>query len=210
MFGRVRVDVGGMSAPTSRRLILDKDRPAGFYARREAEKARRAWFYGTNEQRDKLWNEYRREMGACAEEAVGRFLDLLAGWSGAEVFHAVEFRGSGLPSGDVDHLILFAEHALAVAVESKYRLGADLGEQYVPRIREHSAAVSEVLRTYTWPVLCQAVEALRDSQHEEWIGRTWIAGGYVLACDALWLARSIMDIVADFDAFRSGGWSFPE
>jgi hypothetical protein len=190
---------------------LDPHRQAGFFARRQTERARRAWFESAQGDQERLWNEYRRrEMGARAEEAAGRFLELLDGWEGAKVFHAVEFRGADLPHGDVDHLVIFDRHEFALVVESKYRLGRDVEETHLPRLIQYTQAVGEVLGIATWPVLCQSLPALRDDPHDESIIRRWTRDGNALLCDAEYLPRSILEIVRDLDAFQAGPWRFPD
>jgi hypothetical protein len=200
-----------MAVQQSGRLILDPDRREGCFARRETERARRTWFYEEGDGIQGLWDEYRRrEAGARAEETVGRFLVLLDGWKGAKIFHAVEFRGSGLPRGDIDHLVLFDDLSFALVVESKYRLGGDVEEKLVPLVVQHAKAVSELTGRYVWPVLCQALPALRDDIHDESIGRTWSDAGTALLCDVEWLPLSIMQIVNDLDRFRVQDWTFPD
>lgn len=190
---------------------MDPDRREGHFARLGAERARREWWdsdvKGPAEER--LWDELaRQEAGAYAEETVGRWLEMLSGWGGATVFHAVEFSGSGLPDGDVDHLILIDGLEFAVVVESKYRLSNDVEATLVPRVIEYAAAVSELTGFYTWPVLCQAVTALRDS-NEEAIRRRWSRDGTALLCDVEWVARSIQQIAFNLEDFKAGPWDFP-
>jgi hypothetical protein len=199
-----------MAVEQSGRLIMDPERREGYFARLGAERARQDWWdsdaKGPAEQR--LWDELaRQDAGAHAEETVGRWLDLLRGWGGATVFHAVEFRGSGLPDGDVDHLVLIEEIEFAVVVESKYRLSKDVEATLVPRAIEYAAAVSELTGYYAWPVLCQAVAALRDD-NEEAIRRRWSRDGTVLLCDVEWVGSSIQQMAAHLEEFQAGRWNF--
>jgi hypothetical protein len=200
-----------MTVERTDRLLLNPHRQAGLFARRLAEQARSAWFESAEGDRERLWSEYRRsEMGARAEEEAGRFLQLLDGWEGAKVFHAVEFLGAGLPRGDVDHVVLFEHLGFAFVVESKYRLGEAVEETHLPRVLHCAEVVSEVLGLVTWPVLCQALPTLRDDIHGESIERRWSHEGNALLCDAEYLPRSIQDIVGDLEAFRAGNWFFPD
>jgi hypothetical protein len=161
---------------------------------------------GPAEQR--LWDELaRQDAGAHAEETIGRWLDLLDGWGGAKVFHAVEFRGPGLPDGDIDHLVLIDEAEFAAVVESKYRLSKDVESVLVPRVVEYAAVVSELTGFYTLPVLCQAVVTLRDSS-EESIRRRWSRDRTALLCDPEWLGGSIQQMAVHLEDFKAGQWDF--
>ena len=191
-------------------MVLDPERREGHFARLGAERARRDWndsqLQGPAEQR--LWDELaRQEAGAYAEETVGRWLDLLDGWGGATVYHGVEFRGPGLPDGDIDHLVLIDIPELAVVVESKYRLSQDVEVTLVPRVVEYAAVVSELTGFYTLPVLCQAVAMLRDS-NEEAIRRRWSRDRTAVLCDVEWVESSIQQMAVHLEEFKAGQWDF--
>jgi hypothetical protein len=199
-----------MAVGQSGRLVLDPERREGYFARLGAERARRDWYDseldGPAEQR--LWDELaRQEAGAYAEETIGRWLDLLDGWGGATVFHAVEFGGPGVPDGDIDHLVLIDGAEFAVVVESKYRLSKDVEAVLVPRVLEYAAVVSGLTGFYTLPVLCQAVAVLREDS-EESIRRRWSRDRMALLCDPEWLGGSIQQMAAHLEDFKADQWDF--
>jgi hypothetical protein len=205
------------------RLLLDPSRRPGAYARSLAEAARREWFESrcgddvdTEQGRarsDALWASFRRaESGALAEETVGRFLALLPSWlPNTEVIHGVEFRGLGLPRGDIDHLVVVRDLSFALAVETKFRLYDDEIPDHRERIKERAAAAEEVTGWWTYPALCQAAAAVTDRDDEWVIERQFADHGSVLLADALNITTAIAWIVTEFETFRKGGEPiFPE
>lgn len=107
-----------------------------------------------------------------------------------------------------------SERAMRLVLDPGRRAGwfarRETEETHVPRAIKYAQTVSEVTGMYTWPVVCQALNALRDDVDYEWIGRRWSEQGTALLCDAQWLARSIQEIVNDLDAFRVQEWTFPD
>jgi phage shock protein PspC (stress-responsive transcriptional regulator) len=200
---------------SSGRLILDRSRAPGRFAREFAERARLRWYESLtdsdepwNEHAKETWGEFRRtEQGALAEETVGRFLHLLTRLdSRITVYHSVEFRGPGLPYGDLDHLVVVEELSFAIAIETKYRLYDDEMGAHLERITELAAAVEQVQGWWTYPALCEAAPAIRED--EEPTGRYFEDG--VLVTDARNIGMAIDCILADFETFGEGEFIFPE
>lgn len=199
------------------RVLLDQSRKPGNFARRHTERVRREWFEAglvgyeeiDEDRRAGLWNEYRRqEAGTQAEETVGRFLDLLRGWKDAKVFHSVKFQGQGLPTGDVDHLVVFEELFFAFAIETKYRLNEHEMPSRISKITEHADLIQNLKGWYTWPVLCEAAVGVRDNERQ--IGRYFTANGTVLVTDAIHISSAITWILTEYEDFGLGNWTFPE
>jgi len=205
------------------RLLLNPSRRPGEYARSQAEAAWREWFESRcgddvdteqgQARSDKLWASLRRaESGALAEETVGRFLALLPSWlPNTEVYQSVEFRGGGLPRGDIDHLVGVRDLSFALAVETKFRLYDDEIPDHRERIKERAAVAEEVTGWWTYPVLCQAAAAVTDNDDEWIIERQFVDHGKVLLVDALNITTAIGWIITEFESFSKGGEPiFPE
>jgi uncharacterized RDD family membrane protein YckC len=195
------------------RLILDRTRREGYFARLRAEEARTRWFESRTKdvpqaERDELWGTYRRrEVGAYAEETAGRFLNQLRGWrTDCWVYHAAEFRGlPGGSIGDVDHLVVFRELGFAFAVETKFRVTDDTVANFGAQA-QRAAETAQRYGDFSWvfPVLCDAEGSFRGGR------RGFELDGTTLVATAEDLPDALLWPVVEFDDFRIGGWRFPE